>query len=406
MVMTREAASEWKNHWPLPIAAALGYSTAVLYTYGLGPFIEPVQQAFGWSRAQISVGITIAGLTGALLSVPMGMVVDRLGPRTVGLIGIILMSAAFAALGSATGSTLNWIVLWCFIAFANLWLQATVWTSAVASRFQHSRGLAFGLTLSGGSLTAIVAPLLATWLISAYGWRTAFAVVGLVWAVVVFSVAFLAFRGAHEEAPARRSVEGAPPDLAGLSMPEALRTAAFYKLLLASTLLAFAVLGTVVHFVPILADRGADPLQAAGLASLVGVFSAVGRLGTGFLLDRFAANIVGALVFLLPVIACGLLLVDGTNVAYQAVAAACFGLAVGSEVDVIAYLTSGRFGLRSYGVIFGAMIGGLALGTALGPLVAGAVYDWHDSYVPFLGATIAAMTASSLAIATVRGSPP
>lgn len=401
MVMTLQGVSEWKRYWPLPLSAALGYSTAVLYTYGFGPFIAPVQEAFGWSRAQVSIGITIAGLTGACLSVPMGMVVDRLGPRVVGLTGVVLMALAIALLGTADGTTGNWILLWAFVAFANLWLQATVWTSAVATRFEHARGLAFGLTLSGGSLTATVAPLLAATFIASHGWRTAFAVVGGAWAIVVLPIVFLCFRSGRAQKPSTPSPAGAPP-LAGVPVREALRTPAFYKLLAASWLFAFAGLGTVVHFVPILGDRGANALDAAAIASLIGITSAIGRLGTGLLLDRLLPHLVGACVFVLPVIACALLLLDGESPMSQAIAACCLGLAVGAEVDVIAYLTAKRFGLKNYGVIFGAMIGALALGTALGPLAASVVFDSRGTYAPFLIATLLASAMTSIAVITLR----
>ncbi|MFP5304356.1 MAG: MFS transporter [Gammaproteobacteria bacterium] len=190
------ASAEWRRFWTLPIAAALGYSTAVIHVYAIGPFIAPLQEAFGWSRAQISAGITISGVTGAVFAVFVGMLVDRLGPRRVGLIGVLLMTAAFASLGTATGSTTNWLMLWGLIAFANLWQQATIWTSAVASRFETSRGLAFAVTLSGASVAATVFPLLATALIGSYGWRTGFMAMGGIWAAVVFPLMFLFFRGA------------------------------------------------------------------------------------------------------------------------------------------------------------------------------------------------------------------
>src|SRR5262245_32013485 len=121
MSTTQTAAAEWRGYWFLPLAAALGYSTAVLHTYSIGPFIGPLQQEFGWSRAQISVGITIAGLAGAAFSVPMGLLVDRFGPRIVGLIGVLFMTGAIALLGTATGDAANWIFLWCLVAFGNLW---------------------------------------------------------------------------------------------------------------------------------------------------------------------------------------------------------------------------------------------------------------------------------------------
>jgi predicted MFS family arabinose efflux permease len=396
------AAAEWRRFWFLPLVAAFGYSTAVLHTYAIGPFIAPLQQEFGWSRAQLSIGITIAGLAGAVFSVPIGMLVDRLGPRFVGLIGVVLMTTAFALLGTATGDMANWLALWGFVAFANLWLQATVWTSAVASRFETSRGLAFAITLSGASIAATVFPILATWLIGAYGWRTAFMAMGGIWAALVFPIMLLFFRGARDKGHKERAAARAETNMAtGMSVAEGLRSPAFYKLLMASGLFTFTALGIIVHFVPILTDRGADPLAAAGIASLVGIFSIFGRLGTGLLLDRFPAHMVGAGAFLLPIIACALLFFDGINPLSQAVAAAIFGLTVGAEVDVIAYLVSRHFGLKNFGVFSGAMIGALALGVAFGPLGAGAAYDRYGSYAQFLVLTMAFMAISSLALASL-----
>ena len=400
--MSTSASAEWRGFWFLPLVAALGYSTAVLHTYAIGPFIAPLQQEFGWSRAQLSIGITIAGLAGAVFSVPIGLLVDRLGPRIVGLIGVLLMTGAFALLGTATGEMANWLALWGIVAFANLWLQATVWTSAVASRFETSRGLAFAITLSGASVAATVFPILGTWLIGAYGWRHAFMAMGAIWAALVFPIMLLFFRGARDTGRKARTLTLAETNaLTGMSVAEGLRSPAFYKLLLASGLFTFTALGIIVHFVPILTDRGADPLAAASIASLVGIFSIFGRLGTGLLLDRFPAHWVGAAVFLLPIIACALLFFDGASPLSQGIAAAIFGLTVGAEVDVIAYLVSRHFGLKNFGVFSGAMIGALALGVAFGPLGAGAAFDRYGSYAQFLVLTMAFMAVSSVALASL-----
>jgi MFS family permease len=390
------AAGEWRQYWTLPVSAALGYSAAVLHTYSIGSFIAPLQQEFGWTRAQISAGITIAGLTGAALSVPLGMLVDRLGPRRVGLAGVLLMTVAFASLGTATGTRTNWLLLWSFVALANVGLQVTIWTSAIASRFEASRGMAFAVAVSGASVGATVFPLLATWLIGAHGWRTAFEAMGGVWLVLVFPIVFLFFRGAQDYR--RVSPEPVADTLPGISVAAGLRLPAFYQLVLVGGLMTFAALGLIVHFVPILRDRGADPLAAAGVASLIGVFSIVGRVGTGLLLDHLPGKVVGAGACCLPVIACVLLLLDGSSGTSQAAAAACIGLTVGSEIDVIAYLASQHFGLKKYGVLFGVITGALALGVALGPLAAGAIFDHFSSYSLFLDLTVCLMAVSGVAL--------
>lgn len=401
------AATEWRRYWKVPAAAGLGYSISVIHVYSLGAFMEPLQNEFGWSRAEASVGLTIVGMASAVAALPVGLMVDRLGPRRVGLMGVVLMAVAFALLSTTTGSLPNWILLWALISFASFWVQTTVWTSAVASRFETSRGLAFAVTLSGGSLAAAIFPPLATAFIGEFGWRGAFLGLGMMWGALVVVVVFLCFRSAHNEVPApAAAVQELPvPELPGVTLREGLQSATFYKLLLAAGLFAFTTLGVVVHLVPILRDAGTEPLAAAGTASLVGIFSIVGRLGVGVLLDRFSGRVVGACAYLVPIGGAALLLFDGTNPVSQTAAAALFGLTLGAEVDVIAYLASRHFGLKSFGGLFGGLVGALSLGTAFGPLAAGAASDRFGGYGSFLVLTIILMAASSLMLASLKEAP-
>jgi MFS family permease len=404
----RTAVAEWRSYGPVPVAAGLGYSMGVIHVYSLGAFMQPLQDAFGWNRAQTSVGLTIVGMAAAVAALPIGLMVDRLGPRRVGLAGVVLMAGAFAILGTATGSMTNWLLLWAVVAFASFWVQTTVWTSAVASRFETSRGLAFALTLSGGSLAAAVFPPLATTLIGQWGWRGAFFVLAAAWGGLVLVAVWFFFRGAQDDKSVRPVVSDAPAptvDLPGVTLGEGLRSATFYKLLVAAGLFAFTTLGVVVHLVPILRDAGAEPLAAAGTAALVGVFSIVGRLGVGVLLDRFPGRLIGACAYLIPILGCAALLIDGGNPLSQTLAAALFGLTLGAEVDVIAYLASRYFGLKNFGGLFGGLVAALSLGTAFGPLAAGATSDHFGGYTNFLILTMVLMGVSSLALASLKPPP-
>ncbi len=406
---------EWRRYGFLPIAAGLGYATSVLHIYSIGPFIEPLQHEFGWSRGEVSSGITIASFLSALFCIPIGMLVDRMGPRLVGLLGVILMAGTVALLSTATGSGQNWALLWGVIALANLCVQSTIWTSAVTSRFESSRGLALAITLSGASISVTVFPLLATWLIGDYGWRMAYIAMSGIWLALVFPVLFLFFRSAlddkarleNETKKANATITTIAPMkvLKGLTFAQGVRTGAFYKLLMAGGLFAFTALGVIVHFVPILTDSGADKMAAAGIAALVGIFSIIGRLTTGMLLDRFSGHMVGGLAFLLPLIGCLLLLLDGTNPQSQMLAAASFGLTLGAEVDVIAYLSAKYFGMKNFGALFGAMVMSLSMGTAFGPLAAGMVYDHFNSYAPFLVLMMVLMSISSMALFSLKSAP-
>ena len=79
-------------------------------------------------------------------------------------------------------------------------------------------------------------------------------------------------------------------------------------------------------------------------------------------------------------------------------AAIVIGLTLGSEIDVIVYLTTRHFGLRNFGAIYGGLLTALSLGTAFGPLAAATVFDYNQSYLPFLSLTIICMALSSLAL--------
>jgi MFS family permease len=92
------------------------------------------------------------------------------------------------------------------------------------------------------------------------------------------------------------------------------------------------------------------------------------------------------------------LLTVGATGLGQAVAAAFIGLTLGAEVDVIVYLTTRHFGLKSFGGLYGGLLTALSIGTATGPLAAAAVFDAYGSYAPFLWLTIAFMVASSTAL--------
>lgn len=396
------ARTEWRQHYMLPLVAALGYATSVIHIYGLGPYVVPIGKALGWTRTQVTIGLTLSTMVQAVLSIPIGLLVDRIGPRRPALAGVLLTTGAFAMLGTASGDRLQWYMLWGLLAVATLPAQATVWTSAVASRFHASRGMALAVTLCGASAAIGIFPVLGTWLIGLYGWRTALIAEGAIWATIVFLPILIFFRGAHDQTKAKTAAD---PDaqrvLTGVSLSEGLRSSIYLRLMLASLLFTFTIIALVVHFVPILTDRGADPLRAAGIASLVGLFSLAGRLATGALLDRLRASLVGAVVFLLPAAGCLVLLMAGGDVMGQAVAAALIGLTLGAEVDVVVYLTTRHFGLKSFGGLYGGLLAALSVGTATGPLFASAVFDRSGGYAPFLWLTILLMVLASAALASL-----
>lgn len=397
------ARDEWRAHPLLPVAAGLGYATSVIHIYGIGPFYGPVAQEFGWSRTEVTFGLTIATLVQAVGGVFIGLAVDRFGPRRFGVVGLLLLGLAFAALGSADGSLLNWYLLWGLIALAALPVQASVWTSAVASRFTASRGMAFAVTLCGASIAAGVFPPMATALIGELGWRGAFPAQAAAWLLLAFPLIFVFFQGCYDKRGRQNpnDVAARPADLPGATLREGLTSSVYHRLFVASLLFTFTIIALVVHFTAILGDAGASPMAAAGIASFIGWFSLAGRLGTGMLLDRLPASLVGAAVFMLPVLGCLALLLGGGSFAAMASASALIGLTLGAEIDVVIYLLTRHFGLRNFGGLYGGLLAALSIGTAIGPLAAAQVYDRTGSYSGFLWLALGSMAASSVAIGTL-----
>jgi MFS family permease len=400
----RSAMAEWRRYGAVPVAAGIGYSTMAIQTYGIGPFVVPLEQEFGWSRADVMVGLTVSNTIGVLLNFAVGVLADRLGPRRVALSGVVVKTGAIALLATATGTVLNWSLLWVLVALGAVLAQANVWASAVASRFDKGRGLALAVALSGSSFCAAIVPVLATGLIGAYGWRSAFVGVAAVWLLAVFPVVFLFFRGRQDERRSGRTAEApevAAAELPGVTIAEGLRMTAFWRLLGAAFAYAFYTLAISPSLVPLMMEKGETALAAAQIAALMGVVGIVARISAGFLLDHFSANVLGTIVFLLPVLGCGLMLAEAPGYLVLALAVASFGITIGAEYDVVMYLVSRHFGLCNFAALMGALLTAGALGGAVAPLVAGALHDRYGGYDQMLMLLMALMGAGALAIATM-----
>lgn len=389
------AMAEWRSHWPLTLAAMVGYSTIGLQSYGLGPFVTHLEAEFGWSRAEAMAGIAVSNAVGVFLNILSGMLVDRFGPRRIGLTGLFVKTGAFALLGTATGALLNWSLLWGVMAFGIVLLQAPIWTKAVAARFDRSRGLAMAVVLSGTPITAMVAPVLGTWLIESYGWRVAFAGMAGCWLAVSFPIAFFFFR---DNAPAGRVEHGSAPVLAGLTLREGVRTRAFFCLLISFGAFSFYNMAMAPSLVALLGETGISAMAAAGIASIMGIVGIVARISVGALLDRLPGNVIGAICQVLPVLGCALMLMDDPGVLLLSVAVATFGIATGAEVDVALYLATRHFGLKAFGTLFGAIITFGAVNAAIGPWFSGWIHDRTGSYDALLLVIMVVMAVGALAV--------
>jgi MFS family permease len=391
--LTPEGAAEWRAHWPAIIAGMLGMALSSIHTYSAGAFVIPIEKDLGWSRAEIASGFTAAAITSALLAPICGVAVDRFGARALALPGVALYCLFFALISFSTGGFVQWTLAWAMVGFTAAFIQGTTWTTGIAVLFRSSRGLALAVILCGASVGSSVFPFLSTRFIAAFGWRGAYAGLGLTLLACVFPAVLFGFRprlGTTQsvdqdgDGVADIVVDG-PPDVAG-PRPSALRALLSWRFLLlvvAAASIAGAVVPTSINLIPILVLRGYTQGFSAGIAALVGVFSIVGRLITGQLLDRYDPHRVGAIGTALPVIAF-VLLAETHGLPLAIAGVIILGLSLGAEVDIIAYLVGRHFDLRIFGTVMGTLWAFLLVAIGSMPVYAGHIYDRTGSYHLFL----------------------
>jgi nitrate/nitrite transporter NarK len=391
------ATHEWRAQWPLPVAAMVGFSTIGLQNYGFGAFAGSVEQAFGWTRAQTMFGVTVAMFLGIFLNIIVGLVIDRFGSRRVALTGVLLLPAAFALLGTATGSPANWWLLWTAIAVGVVLVQATVWMGPVAGRFDKSRGFALAVTLSGTSVAAMIQPKLGTWLIAVFGWRHGLMVLGGFWCALTLPVTLLWFRDLPRRSP---EAIAAAPILSGMTFGEGVRTRAFWGLVVSFATFSFFSMSISTNLMLLLGEKGLTAAQAGSLFVVLGIVGLVARLSVGWLLDRIPGNLIGTGAQLLPVMASFILLSAKPSTGVLLAVIGAYGLAIGAELDVVLYQATRHFGLRAFGALCSGIITFGALLSAIGPFAAGWLHDRTGTYNPLLMLVMVAMTIGAVAMAS------
>jgi MFS family permease len=377
------ALGEWRQSGLIVLAGAMGMALASTSVYSLGIFIAPLEAEFGWSRAEISAGLTINTVLSVLVSPFVGILLDRVGVRRIGIFGVVAYCLMFACLSFATASLWTWWGLWLLLGACGLSIKPTIWTTAVSSMFKTSRGLALSVMLCGTALGSSLTPVVGNYLIDAYGWRQGCMALAAFWGLLVIPPVALFLTSARDKqlrAEASIAPIEPPSVLTGMMMRDALRSWRFIRLALAGFVTTLVIVSFVSNLIPILSSRGFERQTAANLAGLVGMATIIGRLSGGFLLDRTNGNIVGAGSVGLAIIPALMLLLYPGSTMVAAAAVLILGLTLGSELDAVAYLATRHFGLKSFGGIFGTISGILAFGTGVGPFFVSLTYDLSKSY--------------------------
>jgi MFS family permease len=388
---------EFRHGWPIVLSSMLGVGLGLspLAFYTVGIFAPILAQNFGWSFGEIFAGITVQTVAVALLAPVAGVLSTKYGPRPVALISVVLFSFAFMAFALSNGSLLLYYGVWAAQAVLGLGTLPITWTRLINQRFDRHKGLALGLALMGTGLFGSISKPMVGWFIAHWGFRWAYVALGALPLLIAFPVGYVGFREAEGSA---RSAGLAEPVYPGISTAEAVRHWRFWLIGLVFLPVSFAIAGSIPNMENILHVHGFAHGDIVGLTSLIGVSAIAGRLAGGWLLDLFWAPAVAVLILAMPCISCWLLALDTLGYREAALSIVLIGFSVGVEYDLLAYLTSRYFGLRSYATIYGFIYVFFGIGAGVGPMLFGWAFGLSKSYAPILHIAMVTLAVSALCL--------
>jgi MFS family permease len=252
------------------------------------------------------------------------------------------------------------------------------YSRSISTWFQRRLGMALAFVMVGAGLGAMILPVFAQTIISHSGWRAGYVSLGCLALLLGLP---LSWRYIVERNQVRK--EAAPIEHSGLTWQEGLRTFAFWIIVAVLFVSSISMNGAITHLSALLTDRGITPGDAALCASVLGGSSLLGRIGVGWLLDRYFGARVAFVVSLIT--ASGIfLLARASSFPAGCLAAGLIGVGAGGEAAITPYLLNRYFGLRSFSTLYGLTWTFYAAAGAIGPVILGRAFDSTGSYASLL----------------------
>ena len=386
----------WRVAGASSLGVFVGFASLFVYTFGI--FLKPLAEEFEWSRQAVSSAFGVAAMCLAVASPLLGAALDRFGPVRVIAPCVAVFGVAFAALGAMDGSLWQLYAICAVIGLVGNGTAHMAYSRPVATWFTARRGLALAVMMCGGAIGALVLPALAQALVDGIGWRRTYVALGAAVLIVGLpNVLVLIRERTHETGGTRAGPSGAPVRAAVVTYP-------FWVLVVVLFVSSIAQNGALAHLPALLSDRGIGAGGAAAALSSMGAASLIGRLATGWFLDRYWAAYVSCV--LLAVAAGGvLLLASAQTLAHGVIAAALIGFGMGGEADVTPYLLARYYGLRSFATLYGWTWTAYAIAGAVGPVLMGRAFDLQGSYDGLLVWMAVGTALTGILMLTLRRAP-
>jgi MFS transporter, OFA family, oxalate/formate antiporter len=393
--------------WVVVIAGTFILSTCSLALFTFGVFLRPLTMEFGWERGPLSLATSITFVVAGLTGLIAGKICDRYGPRIIATLGGIIMSAGLLLMARVTSLVQVYIYWGLFLGLAQSCCSITI-LSTIPRWFVRKRGIAVGIAFAGFGIGSIVFPLLAQILISAYGWQNAVIVLGVIAGVITIPLAQftrkdpaeMKLKPYGESEDTEETITGNWNE--GLSITETLRTLPFWIFGTIEFLWLLCQQTVTIHIVSQATDKGIPELVAAGILSMLGGFTIAGMLSMGFISDRLGARKALFLCLGLGTLALIWFIFAGSIWSFYLFATA-FGFALGGSKPLDMLVSAELFGVKSLGIILGAVLLCGTMGGAVGPAFAGYMFDITGNYnVVLITLVIISTIASVLALVLLK----
>ena len=371
--------SEFRRGWRVLVVALIGIITSagVMPLYTFAAMVKPLALGFHWSRGQLQFTITFFFVGMVISSQLAGVLLKRYGIRRVALRSLIAYAFCYALMSQLTHSIWSLYLGYVLLALCGVGCLQITWTHIVNLWFDKHRGLALAIILSGtGLCSLLVLPPLAR-VVAAHGWQAGFLALALVPSFIAFPVAYFWL---PDGAPKASTLASNAPALTGIPFAAAVRSYRFWVMVVGFTMVVTGILGMLTNSVAMMQDHGIPATTAASVAAASGAALIIGRLATGYLVDRLWAPGVAFVLLSLPAVGCLLFGTVPTDVPLMYLAAALVGLGAGAEYDIASFLVARYFGMLDYSKIFGTQFALTAAGSCIAPLVFGHLIDATGSY--------------------------
>jgi predicted MFS family arabinose efflux permease len=373
------------------VVGASFVTMALLYGiwYSYSVFLVALLREFGWSRGLLAGAFSLFALIHGAMGPLFAALAEKLRPQRV-ILGGALIVAAGLLLAAETTQWWHLYVAFGGIAAVGIGLCGYVPLIVIIRGWFPTRiGTAAGIATAGISLGVFAVVPLCQLAIDQFGWRWALRILAAAVALWMAPAVLLFLR----QAPRATATVAAgpvcattPPAAAAWTLAKAIRSWKFWGLGLALFTSNTAITILMIHQVAYLVDHGAAALVAATVAGTVGLVSAPGKMGWGYLLDRVPRETVYTISSACFLCSLGLLVLAGNNPASPLPYLYAVSLGVGYAVTapLTPAICSDLYAGPGFPAIFGAVHVSLGVGTAMGAWAGGAIFDAAGSYAPAL----------------------